>query len=304
MPTTSYTYDNNSMREDLLSIITNIDFNETQLFAGLATSRASNILHEWQKEALDTPGPNAQIEGVDAVSRTLTDTTRLYNYTQIVTKPYIVSGTSRAIEAAGYEDKLAHEAEKAMKAWKQDVEFALMRGTLVCGTGSAARSMGGIKSFLTSNSYGANNFTNQSGVSLTETALNDYFQAVWDDGVEVDAVYAPMYLKRKISAFTTNNRNTVNVDAIDKRLVLAVDVYMADAAKMVKLFAHKYVTRSGDTNYDLVGIKEDFFRVAYLRQPEIQQLAKTGDAEKEQVVGEMTLECLHNEGGFLTTEIL
>jgi len=279
------------MREDLLDIITNISPTETQLLSGLGVSTANSILHEWTTDVLDTAGTNAQVEGADPTYPTLTNPTRLTNHTQIISKPFRVSGTIRAIDAAGYEDRLAYEAMKAMKNWKNDVEFALMRGSLACGSGSAARQLKGVKRFMTNN-----NHTSQSGVSLTETMLNDYFQNTWDDGVETDAVYAAMYLKRKISGFTAGT--TKNIKAEDKRLVNAVDVYEADAAKLVKLFAHRYVTISSDTNYDLVGIKEDLWKVAYLRKPNTEPLAKTGDADKEQVLGELTLECRHKNGGF------
>jgi len=176
-----------------------------------------------------------------------------------------------------------------MKEWKQDVEFALMRGTLVCGAGTTARSMLGVKGWLS-------NVCNQSGVSLTESLLNDHFQAVWDDGTEVNAIYAPMYIKRKISAFTSSS--TKNIDSIDRRLVNAVDVYQADAAQNVKLFAHRFVTQSSDTNYDLIGINEDMFKIAWLRKPVDSVLAKTGDSIKSQLIGELTLEAYHENAGF------
>ena len=295
MATTAYVIDDASVREDLLDIITNLDYKETQLVSGLGTSTAKSIYHQWLTDTLDTPGANALVEGADVSSRTLTQPTRLTNVTQIVGKNYVVSDTERAVDNAGFEDRLAYEATKAMKSWKQDVEFALMRGTLVCGNGTTARSMLGIKNWLS-------NVTSQSGTSLTETMLNDYLQAVWDDGVEVDAIYAPMYLKRKISGFTAGA--TKNVETTDRRLVNAVDVYQADAAQNVKLFAHRYVTVSGDTNYDLVGIKEDMFKIAYLRKPKTTPLARTGDASKEQLVGEMTLECLHQNAGFKALAVL
>jgi hypothetical protein len=70
------------------------------------------------------------------------------------------------------------------------------------------------------------------------------------------------------------------------------------------LFAHRYVTVSGDTNYDMVGLDESKWRIAYLRKPFTRELSKTGDATKGEVVGELTLECLHKDAGFYTTQIL
>jgi hypothetical protein len=88
------------------------------------------------------------------------------------------------------------------------------------------------------------------------------------------------------------------VETTDKRLVNSVDVYQGDAASNVKLFAHRYVTVAGDTNYDIVGINEDMFKTAYLRKPFTRELAKTGDSSKAEIVTELTLENLHYHAGF------
>jgi hypothetical protein len=227
----------------------------------------------------------------------------MYNYCQILSKPYRVSGTEQAVTRAGGKTRMADERLKALKSLKNDIEFAMMRGTMVCGTGSAARSMMGVKAFMTSNAYGANNYTLNSQTSLSEAGLNDLLQLVWDDGCEVDAVYLPMYLKRRISGWTTSNTKNINAD--DKRLVNAVDVYQADAAKNVKLFPHRYVRVAGtDTHYDIVGIQEDMWRMAWLRSPMVEELAKTGDADKEQYICEGTLECRHNDAGFFAKSVL
>jgi len=294
---TNYTYDDNARREDLLDIITNLDYKENQLVSGLGTAQANDILHQWLKDTLKTPGVNTFVEGVDASYPNRTDPTRLTNWCQIVRIGFDVSDTERTVNHAGFNDRYAYESEKAMKEWKQDLEFALVRASLVCGSGSAARQLKGIKNWFT-----GRNITSQSGVSLTENMLNDYLQAVWDDGSEVNAIYAPIYLKRKISGFTSGT--TKFTEAIDRRLVAAVDVYESDAAKMVKLFKHRYVTISGDTNHDLIGIDEAKFKIAYLRKPILRELAKTGDSTKGEIVGEATLECLHDDAGFLTQALL
>ena len=290
----NYTYDDNARREDLLGIITNLDYKENQLVSGLKTSEAQNIVHQWLTDTLKTVATNAAVEGADPSYPARTNPGRLSNHTQIVEVSYTISDTERAVNTAGFNDRYTYETTKAMKEWKQDTELALMRGSLICGTGSSGRQLQGIKNWFT-----GRNITSQSGVSLTESILNDYLQNVWDDGTEVDAIYAGAYIKRKISAFTAGT--TKFTDAIDRRLVAAVDVYESDVAKLVKLFKHRYVTISGDANHDIVGVNEDMFRIAYLtgRKPNVYERAKTGDATKGQVLGELTLECLHQDAGFL-----
>jgi hypothetical protein len=295
--TQAFTYDDNLLREDLLDLITNLTPQETQLFSGLGTTTAASRTHEWGKDTLDTVGDNAIVEGAQSSDRTITNPTRLINYTQILEKVYNITDTEEAVNSAGFDSRLAYEADKAFRSLANDAELALMRGSLVCGNNSTARQMDGVKNWFTSN-----NFTAPSGVSLSENMLNDYFQAVWDDGTQVNAVYAPMRLKRRISGFTAGS--TKNVDAADRRLFNAVDIYQADAAQNVKLFPHRYVQISTDTNYDLVGINEDMFRVSYLRRPKTEMLAKDGDRSRERVVTELTLECHHEDAGFYTQGLL
>lgn len=291
----TFTYEDNARREDLLDIITNLDFKENQLMSGLGTSSAKDILHQWLTDTLKTPGFNNYVEAADASYPDRTDPGRLINYTQILRVGFDVSDTERSVNHAGFNDRYAYETQKALKEWKQDCEYSLIRATLVCGADATARQMRGIKNWFTSH-----NITSQSGTSLTEALLNDRLQDVWDDGTEVNAIYADMYIKRKISAFTAGS--TKFTEVTDRRLIAAVDVYQADAAKMVKLFAHRFVTVSSEVatdNHDIIGLDEDKWRIAYLRKPFVRELAKTGDATKGEVVGELTIECLHQDAGFL-----
>lgn len=286
-----YTYDDGAMREDLLNVLTNLSPKNTQLVSGLGTSTAASIRHEWLIKTLGAVKTNAYVEGVDASYANLTDPTRIANYTQIFREAYQVTDTERSVNTAAFNDRFALEASDALAELKNDMEYALIRGSMASGTGSAARQLRGIKRSLSL-------ITAQSGVSLTESMLNDYLQLVWDNtSTEVNEIYGDMYIKRKISAFTGGATKQVNVT--DKRLINAVDVYEADAAGMVKLFAHRYVSISGtDTNHDVIGINSDMFKTAYLRKPFTRELAKTGDATKGEVVAELTLENLHYNAGF------
>lgn len=293
--TGAYQYDDKAVREDLLSVLTNLTPTDTQLVSGLGQSSASSVLHEWLTDTLSAVKDNAAQEGSDSVYPTTTNPTRLFNYTQIFKQAYQVSGTERAVNHAAFNDRFSYEATKAMKILKNDMEYAVLRGSLACGTGSLARRLIGVKNFLSL-------VTSQSGVSLSENILNDLFQVQWTNGSETNALYGGMYIKRKVSGFTGGA--TKQVEVVDRRLVNAVDVYEADAAKMVKLFAHRHMTVSGDTNYDVMGIDEDKFRIAYLRKPTTIELAKTGDSDKGEILTEATVECLHNHAGFLSKAML
>lgn len=292
----AYTYDDTAAREQLLNILTNLDPKNTQLVSGLATEKITAINPSWLIKTLGAVKTNAYPEGTDASYANLTDPTRIFNYTQVSREAFQVSDTERSINTAGYNDRFVQESQDALSELKNDMEFALMRGSLACGTGSAARRLRGIKNSLSL-------VSSQSGTSLSEKMLNDYFQLIWDNtGKQIDAVYGDMYIKRKISGFTAGA--VKNVETTDRRLVNAVDIYQADAASNVRLFAHRYVTISGDTNHDVVGLVEDLFKLGYLRMPYSEERPKTGDASKAEWITEFTMLNKHYNGGFVAKAVL
>ena len=294
MAAIAYSYDDKAIREDLLNEIKNLSPKETQLMSGLGTTEAKGVMHEYLIKSLSDVKVNAYVEGADA-SYSVNNPSRLFNYTQIFLEGWKVTDTDVAVNRAGG-DRKAEEIGDALAELKNDIEYALMRGTLVTGSGSAVRSLRGLKNSLSL-------ITNASGASMSESTFNDYLQMVWDNSsTEVNAAYMPMYVKRKIAAFT-GSATDKNIAAEDKRLVNSVDVYSSDAASLVKLFKHRYVTVSGDTNYDIVGIDEDYAKVAYLIKPHNEEVARDGLAQKGYVTSELTMEVLHPNAGFMVKNI-
>lgn len=294
----NFTYGDSARRESLLDIVVNIDPTEHQLVSGLQRSTATNTLHEWVVDSLESVGNNIQAEGADAPTDGAGDPSRSQNITQIFAKTAVVSGTEQSVNRVGG-NRMAYEIQKKLKALKNDIEYALVRGSIASGVASNASTSGrrlkGIKNWFTGNA--TTNTSNYSGATLTETVLNDMFETVWSNSSqEVNAVYTTMKGKRRISGFTAGA--TKNVDTTDKRLVNSVDVYESDAARMVKLFAHRYVTVSGDyvttatPGFDVLALNEGSWAIAYLsgREPQTIDLAKTGDADKKEIVTELTLE--------------
>ncbi len=287
MAAKAYTYDDAAMREDLLNIITNISPKVTQLTSGLGTSTAKAIRHEWLTKVLSAVKTNAYVEGVDA-SYSVENPTRVINYCQILRQGYEITDTERSIDRAGAADRMSEEAADAMATWKNDLELAILQGSLACGSTSAARTMNGIRSWIV-----ATNVTNQSGISLAEDTFVAYLERVWNYGAEVDEVYLGATLKKRVDGWTAGS--TKNIDAEDKRLVNAIDIYESSFSPIVKIFLHRYAnietTCLTIANGNMIfGIDSQYYKVAYLRKPFTRDLAKTGDADKAEVVGEATLE--------------
>ena len=292
-----YTYPDVARRESLLDVMNMLEPTDTQLLSGLKQDTANNTLHEWTIDTLETVGDNAQAEGADAPADASNDPTRPQNVTQIFAKTAKVTGSENADNLKRVSGKrMSRELVKKMKALKNDIEYALVRGTIASGVASnsaaSARRLKGVKQWITSVT------SNYNSTTLTETILNDSFQQVWNNGAEVDAIYTSMTGKRRISGFTgpTGMQRTTSLE--DRRLTNAIDVYSSDTAKLVKLFPHRHVSVLGDyattasVSYDVLALDEEYWATAWYRRPFTQDLAITGDYTAKEIITEMTLESL------------
>ena len=143
------TFDSNDRREDLANVIYNISPTDTPFMSSIGTGSASSTLHEWQTDALAAAATNVVMEGDNTPSRALVATSKLLNYTQISTKPVVVTGTQEVINKAGMTSEMAYQIAKAGKELKRDMEFDLT-GVNVATVGSSGtgRKLRGIRSLV------------------------------------------------------------------------------------------------------------------------------------------------------------
>lgn len=280
------------IKKTTITYCTNISPTENYFLSNLQRAKGNDEFHLVPRDTLRTPALRAGVEGADPTYDG-NDPTTLLNMMHIISVGFNVTDSEAAVARYGSpEDRVAYETEKALKDWSDFAEFALVRSTIITGNNSTARQMRGLKSSLSI-------VTSHSGVSLSETHIQDSLQAVWEQGANVDVIAAPMVLKRRMSNFNGGGA-TKFYNQDDKRLVTPIEVYESDASnKPIKLIAHRYVTVSGDTNNDVFGIEMDHFATAWLREPKVRTLAKTGDAENREVIGEFTLEARNQYAGFL-----
>jgi hypothetical protein len=223
----------------------------------------------------------------------LTAPTRDYNVTQIIRKDGMVSDTQRAINHAGFNDTLAYQVAKRTKEWKNDLEFNIIKATVVTGQSGTARSMRGALAFITSIS------TALSSASLSETIYNDLLEIAWGYGGNIDEVYVGGFLKRKISDFTSGA--TKNVNSSDKRLINTVDVYESDFG-LQKIFLCRDLNSTGASTASMMMIDSKHWALAYLRQPKYSLLPDDGgDRTRFKIIGEVTLECLAQDANAKAT---
>lgn len=287
MPIGLITYDDQSRRESLLSILKDVSpLGGNYLVENLGTSVARNTLHQWPvyNQARPTSVTNT-IEGAEATVVDLTAPTKSDNITAIISEVVTVSGTERAVTVATNQDPLAFQKEKALKRLSAKMEYSLVNGTKASGASGVARQMAGIDSVISTNATALS-----SGTSLSVDRLEDLLQLSWNEvGQEyvADTILCPMGLKRKISTFTTNITNYVNET---DRLYRNIAVFESNLG-IVRIVPHKDVRNTAGST-TLYALRMDTYKMAFLegREPQFQELAKGGDYDKGQYITEFTLE--------------
>lgn len=278
-------------REDLTDVIYRISPTATPLLNMAAKSKASNTLHEWQVQDLAAAAANAQVEGDDATAKAVTVTQRLQNRTQISSKTVIVSGTQQSMNPAGRKDELAYQLSLASLELKRDMEFALTQNnTAATGT----RTSRGLVGWVVDNKdagvgYVAASYTGNTAQTdgtqraFTETQLKSVLQQCFTNGGEPDTIMVGPAQKQTFSTFTGG---TTRFDkSEDSKLTASIDVYVSDFGTL------NVVPNRFQRTRDAFVLQSDKMAVAYLRPFQTKELAKTGDADRRQIVVEYTLEC-------------
>ncbi len=285
-------------REDLSDVITRIDPDETPIFSALKKESGNGVFVEWQvQELAAASATNYQNEGADATYDTPTATTRLGNYMQISQKDAQVSGTLDAVDKAGRDKEVAYQKVLKGLELRRDIEKYLHSDT--ARSGSDPRKAGTLSSWIT-------NVDDASGTSaatgdgsdvpdmagtdraMTLAQIDNAMQAAYTDGGQPNMlVVSPS----KKAAFSDLNSGSVATNQInytaprEAAIVGSVSLYLSDFGQLdvvIDRFA------SDDRVYLL---DSDYASVCTLpnRNFTVQEMAKTGDSEKFQIITEWTL---------------
>jgi hypothetical protein len=305
--TKSYDQSGNVLRENLRDIIYDISPMDTIFLTSAGRGTAKSTTHEWQTDALVAAAANKAIEGDDFSANTRTQPTRLKNYTQISRKDIQVSGTSRAIDAAGFADQMAYHTSRASKEIKRDMEYEMLNNNPAsAGTSPSPRVSGGVPNWI----YSGQHFKTSAQTLQTTTALVSGFatatggswansatayveadlksmlQLAWSTGGETDTVLCDSVAFNKFSTFTGVATRFRDVGSKQPAQIIGfADVYVSPYGQH-KLTLSRYVP--ANTAYCL---QTDMWEVAYLRNFAVTDIAKVGDVDRKMLLAEWTLVC-------------
>jgi len=300
------TYGQVGIREDLEDMIFNVTPEDTPFQSMIGSQNVRNTFHEWQTDSLAAATiSNKQVEGFEYTYTDPSATTRVGNYTQIMSKSSQVSKTADAVNTAGRARESAYQIVKRGRELKRDREKIMLNNQASsAGFSTAARQMGGFPSWMETNARrgvgaadgGYNTSTKvvdaatdaTSGMrTFTETLLKDMLQDVY-----INSDSSPRYLlmhpkqKRTFSAFTgisdlrhdaptTGNRQAV--------VVAGADRYLSDWGPLTVMVDRFQRAR------DVFAVNPEYVARGVLRPMSQVNPAEDSDARKTILVCEETL---------------
>jgi hypothetical protein len=296
-------YDAVGNREDLQDKIYMVSPEKTPVMSAGRRFKATQRLHEWQRDSLATPNAaNAVIEGDDRTGTALTATSRVANTTQLMDKVAIVSTTDEKSKAAGRSSEMKYQiAMKAIPELKRDVEAMLISNAVaVLGNSTTARRSAGIGRMLFTNiSHGVSGATpaHTSGLAtsaltagtnrtFTETLLKTVLQSIYtNSGEQPSMVSLTPSHKAVFSGFAGIAANRRETGKKQAAIVGGADVYIGDFGELSIIPNYVQATANNDTALIL---NPEHYGVAFLQDFQTTPLAKTGHTNKEMVFCEVT----------------
>jgi hypothetical protein len=304
---TYQTYTAIGQREDLSDIIYNISPTDTPLMSSIGKTKATAVYHEWQVDSLAAASlTNKAVEGADATSATMGVTTRAGNRTQIFQKTVQIAGTLEAVDKAGRKSEKAYQLAKASSEVKRDMELTLLSNQVAAaGNSSTARTLGGLQAWLATNGdFGTNGVAGASGTTartdgtdrtFTETVLKTVVKEVYTAGGNPKVLMVNPAHKQTVSAFAGIAAQRYMAPSNEATTIIgAADVYLSDFGSMA-VVPNRFMNATNACDETAFVIDPDMLAIAYLRPFSTNELAKTGDSEKTQLICEATLE-VKNEG--------
>lgn len=306
------TYDAKGLREELSNLISMITPEETPLISNIGTRKVTSVHPEWQTDTLATPDvTNNRPEGSDWSFQPIVPTTRVGNYTQISDKRIIISGTLEAVIKAGRTSELAREVRKKGLELRIDREvIALSNQASSAGSGDGAtnRTSAGLRAWISTNddlgSGGASGgfnagtgvvdaATNGTQRAFTKTLMDNGIAAAYTSGGSVDMIMASPWNKRVFSTFMSDAnvapQRTATPRSGQARIVGAADMYESDFGELTFVVNRQMARAGAAVARNVFLLDTSKLALGELRPITLENVAKTGDAEKRALVTEWTL---------------
>lgn len=246
----------------------------TRAFGGtVAATHASNSV-------LEIIG-QARLEGAESVPMGFTNLTNDWNYSQIFHKEIKLTGSAPLVEVYGITDPYEYQAAKSLPEMMRLIEKTLQYGKRATTNADALttspRTMGGVDEFLNASK---SNVKTAQATALTVTDIENTLKMAYEDGSsgQFTAIINPTDFQRITALY--NNSSFIRYPPEQTRVGMV-------PATIVTPFGNVdfVLDRWQKANY-IYFIKPENMGMLTLRPWQIEDLAKGGDYERKQLVGE------------------
>ena len=263
----------------------------TLLYSMGKTVGATDITVSWRERDLHKPSSvleNLMLEGAEAPDSIHSTRKMVSNICQIMSKATSISGTLNALNPYGIGNEYANEIADRLLELKRDMEYFFISGTKAVENDSTPRQMNGLMNLV-------GHSIDLTSSELTEDVLIDAMEKMWECGVSSENIYAfcGATIKRKINKLLADNSSTRIAAQLGQRhpLGIMVDKLVSDFGDF-NLVLNRHMPKDAILIVDLNEVE-----IATLRPVFFQELAKTGDYTKGQIITENTIKLLNSKAG-------
>lgn len=273
-------YNVTGQSEDVSNIISSISPTATPFQSMIKTEKVHARTFEWLEDSLRTATNTALVEGASSSTTAVGQPTSRSNTTQIIGESFAVSATSDAIKTYGRAQQTAYALAKTLKVLKLDLEVSMcgVSQAAVTGDASTARKMASIDQQISTTVDAGGNATDP----LTEAKILELGQTLYTAGSEPSVLMIKPADSTIIAGFASSSNRQRDI-ADKSTLVNTIDV-------LVTAFgSYKVVLNRSQTTDQAYLIDPSMFKQAVLRPFTRTLLAKTGDSDSHQVIGEFSV---------------
>ena len=233
------------------------------------------------------------VEGADPLAPRSTERVGKFNYTQISQEAVQATRTARnrgmrnGMFGLDNEDPYTHELGKKFKELAVRFERSMIHGQRAISSDSKQRFMGGLFYYITTNSI--------SGLKANiKTLLNDAIRKAYDAGSSPEVLMVSPTVKSIIS---TLNDSYLNINRGDVGAGTKIDTFMSDFGEL-RVIANRHFPK---TRGVVLCTSQNDHAIVNFDPYTHELLAKTGDADKGQIVAEKSLKVKNEKGAVLFT---
>lgn len=185
---------------------------------------------------------------------------------------------------------------KIAKEQKLDIERALFANQArSVGSDTTPRRLAGLGAWVTSNTRGVgaggadptgdgtNARTDGTQAAFSQTNFDLAMQDIWAAGGKPDTVYLSAFQMNVALGFVGNNNQRSNITAEAEKVIKHMAVYVTPWGTV------EFMPVRENRSRDVWILQDDMWAVGVLRATKNEELAKTGDNERRQVITELTL---------------